>query len=461
MRLRILLTLGVFVSCLLLSLPASGEDTQVCMGCHGDKGIVKMMGRAGGPSLYVDQGQFRGSVHGPLGCSGCHQEISMEDHPGKRSKANRNPSNVCKTCHTASRGIHAALVDGKEGNPACTDCHGAHAVKTLKSTRGSEYCLKCHANAIYLALGDGAKLSLKVDQNNLVKSVHAKLTCSDCHFGFSSKEHPEKNFKSRRDFDIANSDGCRRCHFDVYTKTMESVHFTALSQGNLKAAVCTDCHGAHSIIPARETRALSLSICAKCHEGTRGSFAKSIHGVARMKGNQDAPTCLDCHGPHAISDPKSAAFHLRVPELCGRCHADGKLVAKYGISPAVVTTYRQEFHGITLGFYKQKGGTRHPAVCTDCHGIHDIAGLDQPNSPSHKAYLDRKCMACHPDAPAGFSASAIPHYQASLAIAPTVFAINLFYRLFIGIMVAGLLVQILLHIWRIISRGNKEENHGN
>lgn len=203
------------------------------------------------------------------------------------------------------------------------------------------------------------------------------------------------------------------------------------------------------------------SPCAKCHQDTHDAFAGSVHGAARIKDkNQDAPTCLNCHGAHAISDPKSAAFHLQVPEMCGKCHADEKRIGKYGISSTVLKTYNQDFHGITRGFYKQKGGTKHPAVCTDCHGTHDIAGMDQPNSPQNKAYLEQKCRTCHPDAPAGFSDSSIPHYQASFAMAPTIFTINLFYKMFIGLMVVGLFVQILLHIRRIFKH-NGEKNHGN
>ena len=456
MRSRVILLLGVFLLCFLHSIQVYGEDTQVCTDCHGDKEIMKTMGGPGAVSLYVDQAQLKDSVHGNLGCSSCHQDISMEDHPKKGSKAGRTRSSTCKNCHTAFQGIHAALTGGKTGNHACTDCHGAHAVKRVKFTQSSDYCLNCHGKAIHLTLGDGSKLSLKVDRTHIESSVHRKLTCSDCHFGFSAKAHPLREFESKRAYTVASAVACRRCHYKEYTETFESVHNTVAGGG----AACSDCHGAHEIVASSVLRAMNPTLCAKCHQSTQDAFAKSVHGAARIRGeNQDAPTCLNCHGAHAISNPKSSAFHLLVPEMCGKCHADEKRIGKYGISSTVVKTYNQDFHGITLGFYKQKVGTKHPAVCTDCHGIHDIAGLNQPNSPKDKAYLEYKCMRCHPDAPAGFSDSSIPHYQASFAMAPTVFAINLFYKLFIGLMVVGLFVQILLHIWRIVFKFNEEENH--
>jgi hypothetical protein len=49
-----------------------------------------------------------------------------------------------------------------------------------------------------MSFRDGEKQSLKVDPEALTLSVHDKLYCSDCHFGFSVEEHPERMFKSRR-----------------------------------------------------------------------------------------------------------------------------------------------------------------------------------------------------------------------------------------------------------------------
>ena len=467
MQSRVILSLGVLLCCFLFSIECYGEDAQVCLGCHGDKEIMKTIGGERAHYLHVDQARLQGSVHGSLGCTACHQDVSMEDHLTKGPKSGRKYSNTCKNCHAVFKGIHAVLIKGNTGNPACTDCHTAHAVKSLKSlnvTRESDYCLNCHGKAITLALADGAKLSLQVDQTHIDRSVHSMLSCSDCHFGFSSGAHATRNFKSRKDYTAVSSATCRRCHFKEYTESLESVHgrVTAVPGGGVSAgAVCTDCHGTHAISAALDLRAANPAICAKCHQATNDAFAKSVHGAARIRGkNQDAATCLNCHGAHSISDPQSAAFHLRVPEMCGKCHADEKRIGKYGISTTVVKTYKQDFHGITLGFFKQKSGTRHPAVCTDCHGIHTIAGMDQPNSPRDKAYLEQKCRMCHPDAPPGFSESSVPHSQASFAAAPTVFAINLFYKAFIGLMVVGLFVQILLHIRRIILNHNEENNHG-
>ena len=61
--------------------------------------------------------------------------------------------------------------------------------------------------------------------------------------------------------------------------------------------------------------------------------------------------------------------------MCGKCHADRKLAAKYGMSDKVLQTYLADFHGMTASLHESKstGSTRFTALCIDCHGVHDIA----------------------------------------------------------------------------------------
>ncbi len=50
--------------------------------------------------------------------------------------------------------------------------------------------------------------------------------------------------------------------------------------------------------------------------------------------------------------------------------------------------------------------------------------------------------------PRNFPDSWISHYEPSLKRAPLVYVINLIYKIFIPFMMVGLILQILLHIWR-------------
>jgi predicted CXXCH cytochrome family protein len=299
-------------------------------------------------------------------------------------------------------------------------------------------------------------VSLKVDAAALEGSVHAKLACFDCHFGFSSTQHPKRNFNSPRDFSIAQSEACRRCHFDKYTKTLESIHYSILSQGNLNAPVCTDCHGSHSVSQARADKLKSSKRCGRCHTDIFTTYTKSVHGHALVEeSNFDVPICTDCHTAHTIIGAHSQDYTDKVPEICGKCHGDTELMNKYGLYPGVVTSYLQDFHGITLKLYQaQKDGNsaavsrKAIATCVDCHGIHDITKTTGPTSNLVRSRLMKRCQKCHPGAEEEFPDAWLSHYEPSLSNAPLVFLINLTYKIFIPFMLVGLILQILLHIWR-------------
>jgi hypothetical protein len=295
-----------------------------------------------------------------------------------------------------------------------------------------------------------------VDEAALEDSVHSVLSCSDCHFGFSSEDHPRRSFRSRRDFTLASSEVCRRCHFDKYSKTLESTHYMILSQGNLNAPVCVDCHGSHDVPRTHMDRTTSALKCRRCHSDIYDIYANSVHGNALVNEfNLDVPACVDCHKAHDITQPHTPEYHERIPEMCSNCHRNRAVVGKYGLSTDVVKTYLSDFHGVTLEFYRQQdeGGympARPIAVCTDCHGTHDIATAVGADPLAVKPKLLERCRKCHPGATENFPDAWLSHYIPSLATAPLVFIINTAYKIFLPVMVAGLLLQILLHIWRYL-----------
>ena len=73
-----------------------------CLACHGDKSMSTT--RAGKTvSLYVDGKKFATSVHGGLGCTGCHADLEGKDFPHEK------PAPVkCGTCHSTEQEIGRA-----------------------------------------------------------------------------------------------------------------------------------------------------------------------------------------------------------------------------------------------------------------------------------------------------------------------------------------------------------------
>lgn len=470
-RLVLMFILG-FLTTLSAPVPAVGtelsEQSETCLGCHGQKGLSVTFGNGETVEALVDPGKFASSMHGALGCSACHESFTAEDHPHRSFKTREQyamkSSAVCRQCHADDQlkksSIHASFLSSGNGAPPCSNCHNPHTITSAihgkQSLSENDSCLACHRNAMGIVLRNGARVSLKVDAAALEDSVHAKLACFDCHFGFSSTQHPKRNFNSPRDFSIAQSEACRRCHFDKYTKTLESIHYSILSQGNLNAPVCTDCHGSHTVVQARADKLKSSKRCGRCHVDIFATYTKSVHGTALVEENNfDVPICTDCHTAHTIMGAHSQDYTDRVPEICGKCHGDATLMNKYGLFPGVVNSYLQDFHGVTLQFYQhQKSGSAESvprkaiATCIDCHGIHDITKASGPTSNLVKARLVKRCQKCHAGATEEFPDAWLSHYEPSIKNSPLVFLINMTYRVFIPFMLIGLILQILLHIWR-------------
>jgi len=221
------------------------------------------------------------------------------------------------------------------------------------------------------------------------KSVHGKLSCTDCHAGISETPHESKLPPAQ----------CASCHANAAKEFATSIHGVSHALGKSDAATCASCHGTHEILPVKDRNSpvykLNLpGTCAKCHENARmnaeyrmkttdaaRSYVDGIHGQALMqKGLIVAPGCNDCHGTHSIKrgiDQSSSTNHRNIASTCGHCHV------------GIEETYNQSIHGQMLA----KGDKRGP-VCSDCHTSHEI---EKPSSPHFKSVSDQRCGRCHED----------------------------------------------------------------
>jgi hypothetical protein len=62
----------------------------------------------------------------------------------------------------------------------------------------------------------------------------------------------------------------------------------------------------------------------------------------------------------------------------------------------------------------------------------------------------KTCRKCHPGASDSFPDAWLSHYEPSLKRAPMVYAVKLFYMIFIPFIIGGLILQMLLHLWRVV-----------
>jgi cytochrome b subunit of formate dehydrogenase len=253
--------------------------------------------------------------------------------------------------------------------PAATS--GAKSLVTPATANNT--CLACHSDK---TMKSSSGKSLFVDAAKHGASVHGELGCTTCHADIKDFPHPEK---------VARV-SCATCHDDVAHKVPASVH------GILGQAACTDCHGdQHEIQSAAK---VAPERCAKCHEDAVKDYTAGVHAAARKTGNTDAPTCLSCHGGvHEIvsaSDAKSPVNHLNIPKTCATCHDQKLVMEKTGHSTQPYESYEQSVHGRAVA-----SGSEKAAVCTDCHGVHEILSAANPKSSIFKFNVPTTCAKCH------------------------------------------------------------------
>jgi predicted CXXCH cytochrome family protein len=219
----------------------------------------------------------------------------------------------------------------------------------------------------------------------------------------------------------------------------------------MEAPVCTDCHGAHYTQYPNQPRALISDTCGQCHTEIFDIYKNSIHGSALIEeNNPDVPVCTDCHGVHNIQDPRTALFRIESPELCAGCHADPALMAKYGYDSDVYNLYSISWHGVDVEVYKANWPTiwHESAVCTDCHGVHNILPASNPASSVSPQNLLATCRKCHPDAGPNWTGAWTGHNEISLERTPLVYYTNVFYVYFVPVVLILAGVYVLLRIIR-------------
>jgi cytochrome b subunit of formate dehydrogenase len=321
-----------------------------CLACHSDSTLTtEVNGKQ--VSLYVDEGKLKHSIHGDLfACVDCHKDVKSLAHETAPRKVR------CAECHTDaqeaySHSLHASTYRAGGPGANCQDCHGgAHEVLAA------------------------------ADAKSPVNHANIPVTCGRCH---GQKFLMESTGESAQPF----------------ISYQDSVHGRAVENGSTKAAVCTDCHGTHEILPANNPKSPIYKFnvpatCGKCHSAVENTFMQSIHGQGIARGNGLAPVCTDCHGIHSIKSPvntNAAVSGKNVSrDICARCHEGVRLSQEFGVPGNRVTTYFDSYHGLAA-----QGGSVVAANCSSCHGVHNILPSSDPRSTVNKANLDATCGQCH------------------------------------------------------------------
>jgi hypothetical protein len=477
-----------------------------CRTCHGATDAELTLPSGEQLPVWVDVGALDRSAHGlmaesPLVCTDCHRPASeyrfphaavdtadldtyrqvraqscehchtphLTSHPGPESD---NPV-LCTDCHTGHEVVTTAVWQSGAATPTCLTCHvdddphrltGLIQAGMFAAQADDLYCLSCHTQPdLTLTLANGDVLDLTVNPDELHHSVHGAgnewqpLTCTNCHENYLYP-HAPVTAVSAREYALEKYTSCATCHEQNYHETLDDVHGTALAEGQLEAAMCTDCHGAHDTQPLRDANLEIGLTCQQCHSTIYEEYADSVHGAALIiEGNLDVPTCIDCHGVHDIR-PITAQFRFQSPQTCAQCHVDEELMGQYSISTDVFNTYVADFHGTTVTLFDHDALEHadpliqtNMAVCSDCHGVHNIMATDDPHAGiSIKENLLITCQECHPGATANFPDAWTSHHQPSLQHNVLTFLVTTFYQIFLPLVLGFLSFLVLTDIYRRI-----------
>lgn len=246
------------------------------------------------------------------------------------------------------------------------------------SAPNNDVCISCHSD-----VGDKLK-----------KQVHASVACQSCHVKHEEYPHPEGIAKP----------ACATCHTNMAADYSHSVHARASQKGNQAAPDCSTCHGkAHEIESTKtpQFRTAVPELCGACHTDVAAEFQDSVHGQAVKKGIMQAAVCTDCHGEHSILEPKNAASTVHpnhVRDTCAGCHNSVRLTRRFGLPSDRIISFDASYHGLA-----SKSGDQTVANCASCHGVHNIRASSDPKSTINPANLAKTCGQCHAGAGTRFA----------------------------------------------------------
>jgi predicted CXXCH cytochrome family protein len=228
---------------------------------------------------------FRSDVHARAGltCETCHGRAVRGTYmPVKRTAI----APLCSHCHSDAmymgrfvpkprvdqyalylKSTHGTqMAKGETRVATCTDCHGAHGVRTRQ------------------------------DPASPVAPLHVVATCARCH---SDRERMDA-------FHLP----------DAPDDWRHSVHAAALNAGDLSAPTCSTCHSGHGPLPDGAARL--DEVCWQCH--VREADLYKASPKKKLFDETDHPGCVTCHEAHQIEKPADSFIGIKGSAVCAVCH---------------------------------------------------------------------------------------------------------------------------------------------
>ena len=285
-----------------------------CLVCHAEEGLSMVLPSNEVLPLTMDAETLDASAHGvhadeEVRCVDCHNDMAGYPHADFPDVDYRTwqlkMSLVCGNCHEdealdRQESVHARLIAaGKFEAASCADCHGSHDVQWADPEKHEvdrmhmvNACGQCHST-----IAEDYKQSIHGQE--AAKGNADAPTCSNCHPAHQILDPRSAEFR------LQSPELCGQCHadeelmrqydistdvFDTYVADFHGATvaiFEATEPGEItNKAVCSDCHGAHLILPPTDENSSVMSAnlvktCQRCHPDANESFTASWMGHYR------------------------------------------------------------------------------------------------------------------------------------------------------------------------------------
>jgi len=332
----------------LLEEAIAAEGNARCYKCHGDFQLIQMTPEtlAGMVRIPPDQTTiFRDP--------GKIEDLFL---PQEIFDGSAHSDVKCVECHL---GIELLPHNQRLATLACGDCHGdvekniamgPHS-PAISDGQARPSCVKCH--------DEPHETAALTQPRSYEKALSIVQTCVECH-----EEAGEQRFHPAQDY-------------------VDSIHGRGLFKLGLSLApTCVECHGSHLVLPEADLESPvnprnSPETCGECHQGVVDVYFGSVHGQNLLAGEENAASCTSCHSSHGVREV-DRKFLTDVVQECSDCHLE------------LGETYLISYHGKAV----RLGGVE-AAVCSSCHGSHEILPPSDPESRVAQGNLIETCSECH------------------------------------------------------------------
>ncbi len=281
----------------------SAHKNFACNKCHTD---VNLSSKNTRPCTTVKK----------VDCSMCHEAVSnqyIKSGHGQAYFTKKSNAPYCTDCHGTHK-VQSRYLDTSPTSRAnipklCGKCHNKNGKAVINTKLKEIDALSDYSSSVH---GRGL----------MEKGLLASAVCTDCHTSHNILKSSDTNST----VNSANIPAtCGKCHKSIYNDYINSDHSILNNTKDKKFPTCASCHTAHTVTEIDKDKFLTeITLqCGACHKKLSETYMETYHGKAYSLGDLRAARCSDCHGAHSIlnlANPESSVGQKNIVKTCKKCH---------------------------------------------------------------------------------------------------------------------------------------------